>query len=59
MPETVRESEGGEGVPANAMGTSSSVAGAGGIDTFDPLLGHAKRREKKKLRDVLKRREPK
>ena len=27
-----------EGVPANFMGTSSSTAGAGGIDTFDPVL---------------------
>jgi len=25
-------------LPVNAMGTSSSVAGAGGIDTFDPVL---------------------
>src|SRR5512139_1816883 len=25
-------------VPANFMGTSSSTAGAGGIDTFDPIL---------------------
>jgi hypothetical protein len=27
-----------DGAPANAMGTSSSTPGAGGIDTFDPLL---------------------
>src|SRR5208337_1773336 len=27
-----------EGVPANFMGGSSSSAGAGGIDTFDPVL---------------------
>jgi hypothetical protein len=26
------------GLPVNAMGSSSSVAGAGGIDTFDPVL---------------------
>jgi hypothetical protein len=26
------------GSPVNAMGTSSSTAGAGGIDTFDPVL---------------------
>jgi hypothetical protein len=26
------------GIPANFMGTSSSSAGAGGIDTFDPVL---------------------
>jgi len=38
-------------VPANAMGTSSSVAGTGGIDTYDPLL----KKPKKKLRDILRR----
>jgi hypothetical protein len=37
-------------VPANAMGNSSSKAGTGGIDTYDPLL-----RSKKKLRDIVKR----
>lgn len=26
------------GIPANFMGTSSSTAGAGGIDTFDPVM---------------------
>lgn len=42
--------EEGEGaVPANAMGTSSSTAGTGGIDTYDPLL---------KIRKILKRRAP-
>lgn len=33
-------------VPVNAMGTSSSTAGTGGIDTYDPLL---------KIRKMLKR----
>jgi hypothetical protein len=42
--------EDGEGA-ANAMGNSSSVAGTGGIDTFDPLL----KKPKKKLRDILSR----
>ena len=28
----------GEAAPTNAMGASSSTAGAGGIDTFDPVL---------------------
>lgn len=32
--------------PVNSMGTSSSTAGAGGIDTYDPLL---------KIRKMLKR----
>jgi len=38
--------------PVNAMGASSSTAGTGGIDTFDPLL------KKKKLRSILSRRMP-
>ena len=44
-------------VPANAMGSSSSTAGTGGIDTYDPLL---QRDKKKKLRDIvpLKRKAP-
>jgi len=33
-------------VPVNAMGNSSSTAGTGGIDTYDPLL---------KIRKMLKR----
>ena len=41
--------EDGEG-PANVMGTSSSTAGTGGIDTFDPLL-----KKPKNLRDMIKR----
>ena len=32
--------------PVNAMGTSSSTAGTGGVDTYDPLL---------KVRKMLKR----
>jgi hypothetical protein len=44
--------EDGEGsVPANAMGTSSSTAGTGGIDTYDPLM----QSKKKPLRNILKR----
>jgi len=31
-------SETSSGIPANYMGSSSSTAGAGGIDTFDPVL---------------------
>jgi hypothetical protein len=41
-------------VAANAMGNSSSTAGTGGIDTFDPLL----KKPKKKLRDILSRKLP-
>ena len=37
-------------VPANAMGGSSSTAGTGGIDTFDPLL-----KKGKKLRNMITR----
>jgi hypothetical protein len=39
------------GVPANAMGGSSSTAGTGGIDTYDPLL----QKSKKKLRTIVTR----
>lgn len=39
------------GVPANAMGSSSSTAGTGGIDTYDPLLQN----KKKKLRNIITR----
>lgn len=46
-----RLKEDGEGVPANAMGSSSSTAGTGGIDTYDPLL----KMKKKPLRSILKR----
>ena len=41
-------------VPANAMGASSSTAGTGGIDTFDPLMGNKKK--KKKLRAIVVKR---
>ena len=41
-------------VPANAMGSSSSTAGRGGIDTYDPLL---KLKGKKKLRDIVRRKD--
>jgi hypothetical protein len=43
-----------DGEAANAMGNSSSTAGTGGIDTFDPLL----KKPKKKLRDILSRKLP-
>ena len=45
-------------VPVNAMGGSSSTAGTGPIDTYDPLLktGNDNR---KKLRTILKRTPPK
>jgi hypothetical protein len=39
-------------VPANAMGGSSSTAGTGGVDTFDPLLNQKK---KKNLRSIVTR----
>ena len=43
--------EDGEGaVPVNAMGSSSSTTGTGGIDIYDPLM-----KKKKSLRDVVKR----
>jgi hypothetical protein len=38
-------------VPANAMGGSSSTAGTGGIDTFDPLM----KKPKKKLSEIITR----
>ena len=40
--------------PANAMGGSSSTAGTGGIDTYDPLM----QKKKKPLRSILKRKAP-
>jgi hypothetical protein len=46
----IKEDGEGGGVPANAMGASSSTAGTGGIDTFDPLL-----QKKKKLRNIVTR----
>lgn len=43
--------EDGEGaVATNSMGASSSTAGTGGIDTYDPLL-----KKPKKLRDMITR----
>lgn len=47
-PEAFKE-EGEGSVPTNSMGTSSSTAGSGGIDTYDPLL---------KIRKILKRSAP-
>lgn len=38
--------------PANAMGSSSSTAGTGGIDTYDPFL---KVKKKKPLRQIVRR----
>jgi hypothetical protein len=40
------------GPAVNAMGSSSSTAGTGGIDTFDPLM---KFKNKKKLRNIVTR----
>jgi hypothetical protein len=45
-------------VPVNSMGTSSSIAGSGGIDTFDPMLSKNKMfnrlpKKSRKLRDIL------
>jgi hypothetical protein len=40
--------------PVNAMGASSSVAGRGGIDTYDPMLA----KKKKPLRSIVKRKAP-
>lgn len=40
-----------DAVPANAMGSSSSVAGTGAIDTFDPVLA-ARRARKRPLSRV-------
>ena len=45
-------------VPVNAMGGSSSTAGTGPIDTYDPLLGTGNGK-RKKLRTILKRTPPK
>jgi hypothetical protein len=39
--------------PVNAMGSSSSIAGAGGIDTFDPFLLRRERKAKA-LRKAIK-----
>jgi hypothetical protein len=37
--------------PVNSMGNSSSTAGTGGVDTYDPLM----QKKKKKLRDIIRR----
>jgi len=37
-------------VPVNNMGSSSSTAGTGGVDTYDPLL-----KSGKKLRNIITR----
>lgn len=42
--------------PSNAMGFSSSTAGTGGIDTYDPLL--KKNKNKKSLRQIISRKMP-
>ena len=46
---------GGSAVPANAMGGSSSTAGTGGIDTYDPLMSRMmqKRKPPKGLRQII------
>ena len=42
--------------PANAMGGSSSTAGTGSIDIYDPLLqSKEKAKGKKKLSEILRR----
>jgi len=38
-------------VPANAMGSSSSTAGSGGVSTYDPMLKPPE--DKKKLRNII------
>ena len=43
-------------VPANAMAGSSSTAGTGSIDTYDPLMQtKEKTKTKKKLSEILRR----
>ena len=48
-----------EGIPTNSMGQSSSTAGTGAIDTYDPLLdlggAKAKSKMRKKLFDIMRR----
>lgn len=44
-----------EDAPANSMGSSSSTAGTGGVDTFDPVMKTKKLRlitRKKTLGDI-------
>lgn len=42
-----------EDAPTNSMGASSSVAGTGAIDTFDPILGAHDRIHRRKPIDDL------
>jgi hypothetical protein len=52
MLDKIQETE--SAVPANAIGSSSSVVGTGGIDTFDPLLKNTMfKRQPKKLSDII------
>lgn len=44
-----------EEAPANAMGASSSVAGTGAIDTFDPVMKFHKRSQLDDLKAYLNR----
>jgi hypothetical protein len=45
-----------EDVPCNSMGTSSSTAGTGAIDIFDPVLKvQLKKNQKSKITSLLKR----
>lgn len=55
MDREIREDGVVSSVPVNAMGSSSSTAGTGGVDTYDPLM---KTPKKKKLRDIVKRKPP-
>lgn len=43
-------------IPANAMGTSSSTAGSGPIDLFDPLLRKQILQRSKKATKTLRKR---
>lgn len=48
-----------EDVPTNAMGSSSSTAGTGHIDIFDPLLRQKiNDARKKRVRDMFRRSVP-
>jgi hypothetical protein len=51
MARNINEDGTASAVPVNAMGGSSSTAGTGGIDTYDPLLS----KPKKKLRSIISR----
>lgn len=46
--------------PANSMGSSSSVSGTGGIDTYDKLMtvrpNKPRGKSKKSLKDIVKTR---